>query len=127
MKKNKGFVLIYAVYAVTFIFILILLWYTLNYSMNNKIVNHSEEIYQKTYLEAFVNNYACKSLNKNKIGIGYFTLNNLYELKLERYEDDYIIYGRLMKYPDMVYYQIFHNGFADKTDYQYFIYEEGYL
>ena len=101
------------------------MYYYFTNSKTNKRYNQLESIY---LLEGQLVELSTSSF-KSKIGIGDITDNTKgIVYRIEKINNtDYMIKGHLLKYPTHIKYIIFHNGFVDKTDYDYQIIEEGYI
>ncbi len=127
IKRNKGFILIYACIIIMLVFILITFTMSVLYYNNLKVIKREEQLETYYYLEGSLLQLSSSSFKSN-VGKGYITTTRNINYKIDVYdESSYIIIGYNLKYPAMKKYLIFHNGFADKTDYDYRIIEEGYI
>ena len=128
-KKDSGFILVNIIYIIMLVSIILLTWFTLSYYFNKLFNNRTTNNYSKIRLEEEVMNYVGKTFSTKYVGIGYYSItSNNFNIKIDKYDDElYIIYIYNMNNPNLIYYQIFHNGIVDKTDYCYYILKEGYL
>ena len=127
-KRNKGFVLIYTLFIFIFTFTLLLTLVTYLHYLNVKTIKHYESLKYDDTLDEMLFEISTNSSSLKNVGAGYITNNKGIVYSIDNNQDGtYTLIGYLIVKPEVKKYYIFHNGYYDKTDYDYQILEEGYL
>lgn len=126
-KRNKGFVLIYTLFTFIFTFTLLLIFITYYHYINLKTTKHYERLRMISALDVELLELTTDSSALKKVNNGFTTKKDLVYAINDNGDSTYTLIGYQIVNPNLKKYYIFHNGYYDKTDYDYRILEEGYI